>query len=175
MRDDVAHPPRTSVPQWGSAPPALSLAATAYTLFSLDSDLGTAHRWAEVLVAAGVEHEVIDVDADALPDWLPTCAALLEGLAAVRHVGWRIAAAGDEAGVLAVAAAAHRVGLIDAEITAFAESRRRCVVYCAHCKATMLAFVGPGEVADCRGCLRRLELRSHVARRTGTYLGVAAR
>jgi hypothetical protein len=163
------------VPQWGSTPPRLSVAATAYTLFSLDSDHGTARQWAQDLTAAGVHHDLVEVDGTALPDWLWTCDALLEELAAARHVGWRIAAAGDEAGVLAVAAAAHRVGLIDPEITTFAESRRRSVVYCAHCKTTMLVGVGVGSTVDCRGCRRALDVRPHVSRRTGTYLGVAAR
>jgi hypothetical protein len=174
MRDDIAHPPKTSVPHWGSTPPALSAAATAYTLFSLDSDRGTARQWAHDLTAAGVDHDLVEVDGTALPDWLPTCDALLEELAAARHVGWRIAAAGDEAGVLAAAAAAHRVGLIDREITIFAESRRRSVVYCAHCKADTLVDVGAGGGAACCGCRRALNVRPHVSRRTGTYLGVAA-
>jgi hypothetical protein len=175
MRDDVAHPPRTSVPQWDSTPPALNPTATAYTLFSVDSHLGTAQRWSDELSAARVEHVTIAVDGRSLPGWLDGCGALLEALAAHRHVGWRVAAAGDEVGVLSVAAAARRAGLIDAEITTFAESRRRCVVYCAHCKTTMLADTGPGAVVDCRGCRRTLDVRPHVSRLAGTYLGVAAR
>lgn len=174
MRDDVAHPPKTSMPQWDSSSPALSTSATRYTLFSLDSDRGTAHRWARQLTAAGIAHDMVEVDGAALPDWLHVCGALVGDLAATRNVGWRIAAAGEESGVLAVAAAAREAGLIDAEITVYAESRRRCVVSCAHCKAGVLASTGPGGSVDCPGCRRTLQVRAHVSRHTGTYLGVAA-
>lgn len=163
------------MPQWGATPPALSLDATEYTLFSLDSDRGTAHRWARQLTAAGTAHDLVEIDGPELPAWLDRCETVIGQLAATRYVGWRVAAAGDEAGVLAVGAAARAAGLIDAEVTTFAESRRRRVVYCAHCKATMLAPCRPGVLLDCRGCRRALEVRPHVSRRTGTYLGVAAR
>lgn len=174
MRDDVAHPPKTTVPQWESTPPALNTSATRYTLFSLDSDRGTVTRWARQLTSAAIAYDVVEVDGPALPDWMATCTELIGQLASSHCVGWRIGAAGDEVGVLAVAAAAHAAGLIDAEITLFAESRRRRLVSCTHCKATVLAATGPTCAVDCPGCRRRLVVRAHVSRRTGSYLGVAA-
>lgn len=173
MSDDVAHPPRTSVPRWGGAAPALSARATEYTLFSVGSEHGTVRRWSGELSARGVTHEIVTVAGTELAAWLDTCDRHVRLLAATRCVGWRIAVAGEEAGVLAVAAAARRAGLIDAEITAFAETRRHCVVYCTHCKATMLVPAGPGATVDCRGCHRALRVRAHVSREAGTYLGVA--
>lgn len=163
------------MPQWGATPPALSLEATEYTLFALDSADGTAHVWARNLTAAGTPHDVVEVDGSELPGWLDRCETVVGRLAATRWVGWRIAAAGDEAGVLAVAAAARAAGLNDAEVTTFAESRNRRVVYCAHCKTTLLAPTRPHMTVDCHGCGRALGVRPHVSRQTGAYLGVAAR
>jgi dimethylamine monooxygenase subunit C len=173
MPDDVAYPPRTSMPVWASTPPALSTAATEYTIFSLDSaDDATARAWSAGLTAAGVAHHVETVEGAVLPEWLASCGAHVERLAATRHVGWRVAAAGDEVGVLAVLAAARRVGLVDAEVTVFPETRRRAQVFCPHCKATTLADQFPGGQVACGGCARTLVVRPHVSRDTGTYLGV---
>jgi hypothetical protein len=174
MRDDVPHPPKTSVPEWDSTPPDISTSGTSYTIFSLDSDENaTATGWSTELTRAGVAHDVVVVEGPALASWLATCGARFEELTASKRVGWRVAAAGDEVGVLAVGAACRRVGLIDAEITAFAESRRRWVVFCAHCKATTLACREVGVRVECQSCRRALDVRPHVSRNTGTYLGVA--
>ena len=175
MHDDVAYPPRTSVPEWNSTPPSLPLTAAEYSIFRLGAPDGdTATRWSQDLTDASVAHEIITVDGDALAAWLTTCDEDFERLAATKHVGWRVAAAGEEVGVLAVAAAARHVGLIEAEVTTFVASRRRALVYCPHCKAISLVDGGPGERVDCHGCRRALDVRAHLSRETGAYLGVSA-
>jgi dimethylamine monooxygenase subunit C len=171
MRDDTAFPAKTSVPVWASVAPTLPLTATAWTLFSLGSaDDATVGRWARELVTAGVDHDVEIVDGGHLADWLTECSAHVRHLAATRHVGWRIAAAGEEVGVLAVHAAARHLGLLDEELTLHAESRCRRLVYCPHCKTTTLT--SRAQVI-CAGCRRLLTTRPHVSRDSGAYLGVA--
>jgi hypothetical protein len=167
MLDDVAVPPKTSVPVWGSEPPPLP-DATEYTIFSLDSaDDATARGWSAQLRDAGVPHAVVRMSR-----WPDDGFGYLEELARDKCVGWRVAAAGDEAGVLWVLAAARGIGLIDAEVTLFAETRRRRLVFCAHCKARTSSEQRIGGRVTCRGCDRTLVVRPHVSRDTGTYLGV---
>ena len=174
MRDDVPYPPKTSVPQWDSVDLGISTRGTSYTIFSLDSDENaTATSWSTELTRAGVAHDVVVVEGPALASWLATWDESSKELMASKRVGWRVAAAGDEVGVLAVGAACRRGGLIDAEITAFAESRRRWAVYCTHCKSTTLAYREVGIRVECQSCRRTLDVRPHVSRTTGTYLGVA--
>jgi dimethylamine monooxygenase subunit C len=171
MRDDTAYPARTSVPIWDPAPPTLPPTATAWTLFSLGSaDGATVGTWVRELTAAGVDHEVVTVEEDRLADWLGDCVANVQHLAATRHVGWRIAATGEEVGVLAVQAAARHLGLLDEELTLHAESRTRRLLYCPHCTSTTLT--SQSQVV-CAGCHQLLTMRPHVSRERGAYLGVA--
>jgi dimethylamine monooxygenase subunit C len=173
MPDDVAAPPKTSVPVWDSKPPTLGV-GTEYTIFSTDSeDDATARRWSAQLRRSDTPHDVIILRNTVLTDWLADGVGHFEELATDKYVGWRVAAAGDELGVLGVLAAARHVGLIDAEITVFAETTRRRLVFCAHCKATTLSAEPTGGVLTCRGCARTLTVRPHVSRDTGTYLGVS--
>ncbi|WP_199256184.1 dimethylamine monooxygenase subunit DmmA family protein [Mycolicibacterium mengxianglii] len=174
MPDEGTHPAKTSVPQWPSAPPSLDPCAAEYMLLSLDSDAGdTARRWSAELTTASVPHQVVRIDGPAMPGWIAGCADWFADVASTKVVGWRVAAAGDEVGVLAAAAGARHAGMIDAEITTFAESRRRRMVFCVRCKATTLSTAGLGDRIDCAACQRRLVLRPHVSRAGGTYLGVA--
>ena len=171
MPEDVAYPPKTSLPLWDAAPPRLDPSAAEYTLFSLDSrDDATADGWASELTEQDIPAQLVRIDGASLPRWLTGCFTEFEQLAASRHVGWRIAAAGDEVGVLAALAAGRHIGLIDTEITVFAETRLRRRVYCAHCKATTLT--GFDEHVVCTGCHGRLAVRPHCSRDTGSYLGV---
>lgn len=172
MPDDVASPPKTSVPVWDSIPPPLPR-ATEYTIFSVGSvDGATAREWSAQLSEAGVPHDIVTMDGEQLSGWVDIGWGYFVDLARDKCVGWRVAAAGDEVGVLGVLAAARHVGLIDAEVTVFAETRRHRRVYCAHCKATTMTEQPPGGHLPCRGCDRVLQVRPHVSRSTGTYLGV---
>jgi hypothetical protein len=171
MPDDVAYPAKTSLPVWDTTPPRLDPAAIEYTIYSLASrDDATAHQWARELIGQGVTHQVVRVDGASLPAWLTSCFAEFERLSAAKHVGWRVAAAGDEVGVLAALAAGRHVGLIDTEISTFAETQLRRLVYCAHCKSNTLTRIG--ERVICSGCQGTLAVRPHCSRDTGSYLGV---
>jgi hypothetical protein len=171
MPDDFAFPPKTSMPLWQATPAALDSAAAEYTIYSIDSNDGaTARRWAGELAAASVEHQVVDIDGSELKRWLTTCFEEFDRLATAKRVGWRVAASGDEAGVLAVLAAGRHIGLIDSEITIYAETHRRRRVYCAYCKAVTLTQTDQQPI--CSGCHEELAVKPHFSRDTGCYLGV---
>jgi hypothetical protein len=170
--DDAPYPPRTSMPSWPSQPGDLDIAATSYTLFSLgEADNAALRQWRRMLEDAGVPHDAVVVDAPYLADWIEDLPRTMVPLAAGRRVGWRIAAAGEEAAVLALAAAARETGLLDVELTLFVTDTRRIRVYCPHCKAHTLAAARPGSVVRCSGCALDLEVHPHLSLHTGMYLG----
>ncbi|GLB65968.1 dimethylamine monooxygenase subunit DmmA family protein [Arthrobacter mangrovi] len=170
--DDAPYPPKTSMPDWPAEPGRLDPAAVSYTLFSLgEADKAVLRRWARTLEDAAVPHDAVVVDTRYLAAWIEDLPQTMVTLAAGRRVGWRIAAAGEESAVLAVAAAAREAGLLDVELTLFVTDSRRIRVYCPHCKSHTLAEARPGSVVRCSGCALDLEVHPHLSLHTGMYLG----
>jgi hypothetical protein len=160
------------MPNWPSQPGDVDTAATSYTLFSLgEADNAALRQWARTLEDAGVPHDAVVVDAQYLADWIEDLPRTMVPLAAGRRVGWRIAVAGEEAAVLALAAAAREAGLLDVELTLFVTDTRRIRVYCPHCKSHTLTAARPGSVVRCSGCALDLEVHPHLSLHTGMYLG----
>lgn len=170
--DDIAWPSRTSRPEWPPSPPALPPGATAWTLLSLGSPSGEPlARWRRDLAAMTPQPpaSVVEIDREALDGWLALLPLWFAAEAARHVVGWRIAVAGEERAVLAVAAAARSAGLLPTEMVLHADVATGKRVYCPSCSAVTDA-AGDDRVR-CGGCGRLLVIQPHCSRRRGAYLG----
>ncbi|HWK79459.1 MAG TPA: dimethylamine monooxygenase subunit DmmA family protein, partial [Thermomicrobiales bacterium] len=89
-------------------------------------------------------------------------------------VGWRVAAAGEEHAVLAVAEAARKAGLLPSELVLHAETWERRRVYCPICAVITIADCAATDTVRCAGCGRLLAIQPHLSRRKAAYLGTLA-
>lgn len=161
----VAPYPPTSVPLYPVAEPYPP--TPHYLLVTQDDAVETLQRLGVELSDTRIDHLQLSgiTDPSALQQ------ALSERLAHA-CVGLRLVLEGDEAFVWSLHALARKAGMQPDEIRIVRRPdgcRQVFCVHCANCQATRLA----GPIA-CAHCGVVLEVRQHLSRRLGAYLGVCA-
>ncbi|WP_138734550.1 dimethylamine monooxygenase subunit DmmA family protein [Modestobacter excelsi] len=161
---------QTSVPVWPVAAPALDATGRAFLLVAVGPAAEpVVADWAAGAVDQGRPVQRMTVDGRTDDRALADLVRRLDQLG----VGARLAVCGPEADVLAVAAAARRVGLLPEEIATFAVDRGDLSVFCVHCEVTSRMAAAPGAEVTCPGCRRRIEVHEHVSGHRGSYLASA--
>ena len=172
MREEVSYAPRTSLMRWDEMDRSLPSDGRAWTVVRMGRDPeGLADRWVGELHAAGTPVELERIASDLLVRWTQASApGWFRHLAAGHRVGWRLAATGEEVGVLRVIALARAAGMLESEVVAVATDRRRSFVYCPHCRHRTLRRQ-PNPTIACSGCGRELVVHPHVSQTLDAYLG----
>ncbi|MGN6032764.1 MAG: dimethylamine monooxygenase subunit DmmA family protein [Thermomicrobiales bacterium] len=117
---------------------------------------------------------IVRIGRDTLDDWLEKLPEWFVEEASTRVVGWRVAVAGEEHAVLAVAEAARLAGLLPSELVLHAETWERRRVYCPICATVSVAGCAGTDAVRCAGCGRLLAVQPHLSRRKGAHLGTLA-
>ncbi|MGY1820779.1 dimethylamine monooxygenase subunit DmmA family protein [Geodermatophilus sp. SYSU D00079] len=162
-------PRLTSVPVWPTEAPPLDLTGRSFLIVHVGPAAdGVVEQW----LAQAREHGR-PVRLWGLPRTDEGSGAELARRLGALCVGARLAIAGPEADVLALAAHARRAGLLPEETTTFAVERESLRVFCVHCGTTSRLATAPGAEVDCPGCGTRLEVHEHVSGHRGSYLASA--
>ncbi|MGN6484056.1 MAG: dimethylamine monooxygenase subunit DmmA family protein, partial [Thermomicrobiales bacterium] len=157
---------RTSCPVWPVQPPRLPSDATSWTLLSLGSSSDASLRqWRDDIRHMGPPPpaSIVRIGRDTLDDWLENLPEWLAEEASTRVVGWRVAVAGEEYAVLAVAEAARLAGLLPSELVLHAESHDRRRVYCPICAIVSVADGAGTDAVRCAGCGRLRAILPHLS------------
>lgn len=96
---------------------------------------------------------------------------ILRGHLRSAKIGLRILIAGPQTQVHSATAVAMAEGLIGEEIAQAVTNHQEKNVYCPHCRTTTVTEQCVGNVVECVGCSRSLEIYHHFSRRTASYLG----
>lgn len=84
--------------------------------------------------------------------------------------GVRIMVVGGQHDVLLTLAAARTAGALPEELSAFVIHTRDLPMYCAHCRDTHRVVGQPGEIVECPGCRRQVEIHRHCSATRGSFL-----
>jgi len=89
--------------------------------------------------------------------------------------GVRIMVVGGQHDVLLTLAAARAAGALAEELSAFVIHTRDLPMYCAYCRDTHRVVGQPGEIVECPGCRREVEIHQHCSATRGSFLASDAR
>ncbi|MFT4042599.1 MAG: DUF3445 domain-containing protein [Gordonia sp. (in: high G+C Gram-positive bacteria)] len=164
--------PSWGLPHWPPYPPEVDTAGAAYLVVAIGADVTTgrvARDWVAAASSAGPTRLLVldtlthDMDRTALTG------ALDESI-----TGTRILIVGGQGEVMWALSVARAKGAIAAELTAYVVHTRDLLAYCAHCAQTTLCQAAPGDIVDCPGCGRRIEIHAHHSSVRGSFLACAA-
>lgn len=159
------------LPIWPQAPGAVDTTGSSYLVIAAGHDeavSAVARQWVnDAEAVAPTLMLVIDSMADPRDR-----GAVDRALGAVR-VGVRILVAGGQHDVMVTLAAARAAGALPQELSAFVTHTRDLPLYCAHCRDTFRVEGQPGDVVECPGCTRPLEIHAHHSAALGSFLASA--
>ncbi|MFW0794430.1 DUF3445 domain-containing protein [Gordonia sp. CPCC 205515] len=160
------------LPRWPTTPAEVDPSAAAFLIVAVGHDPLTAQvsrTWvAAAEIAAPTRLLVLDT-VEQETDRRALVAALGEAV-----TGTRIMIAGGQYDVLVALAAARAAGAIADELSSFVTDASDLPLYCAHCRHTYRTTGVPGDVVECRGCARQVEIHSHHSATRGAFLASAA-
>ncbi|MGV9709529.1 heme-dependent oxidative N-demethylase subunit alpha family protein [Gordonia sp. NPDC003424] len=164
--------PHPGLPRWPTIPEKVDPTASAFLIVAAGQHPQTGHvsrNWVAAAESAAPTRLLVldtverDTDRRSLADALALCTT-----------GTRIMVVGGQYDVLVALSQARAAGAIADELIAFVTDTSDLPLYCAHCRDTYRVTGMPGDVVECPGCSRHLEIHSHHSATRGSFLASAA-